>query len=252
MADQDRTLLITGATGGIGEAILKCITAEFTKVVILYASNKPKAVELQEYLEHKNIRAVTIGCDLRDQESVRRMLNEASKSVGDITDLIHCASPMINVAPVLLQKWQEFQNHLNVQLYSAMSLLQELLPPMQARQEGNLVVLLSTVVCNNSPKQWWPYVTTKYALAGFVNGLAKDIDGSGVRLVGILSGGIDTDLARSAGVSKNTLLAPDEVGSFVLKVFNHRNQFCNGTLVFIEKGSPPLQGQLTFQGKDVE
>lgn len=251
-AVQDRTLLITGATGGIGEAILKCVAAEFTKVVILYASNKLKAMELQEQLEHKNIQAMIIGCDLRDQESVRRMLDEASKNMGDITDCIHCASPKINVAPVLLQEWQEFQDHLNIQLYSAMLLLKEILPAMQAHQEGNIVVLLSTVICGNFPKQWWPYITAKYALAGFVNGLAKDIDGSGVRLIGIVSGGVDTDLARSAGVPQNALLAPDELGHLVLKGLNNKNQFHNGTLILIEKGSHPLQGQLTFQGKNVE
>jgi short-subunit dehydrogenase len=162
------TVLLTGATGGIGHAIARRLRRDGAELV-LTGRNADVLAPLAEELGARSVVA-----DLGDTESVRSLLDQA----GPVDVLIaNAALPGVG----FLDRTSEatIDANLAVNLRAPIMLTRALLPQMQERGSGHLVYIGSVSGIVASPGSTL-YNATKFGLRGFAAALRQDLHGTGI------------------------------------------------------------------------
>ncbi|MFE2750638.1 SDR family NAD(P)-dependent oxidoreductase [Actinosynnema sp. NPDC059335] len=185
------TVLLTGATGGIGQSIARAFARRGAKPVL----TGRKAEELARLAEEVGGRAVA--ADLSDPEGVRRLVEEAgSVDVVVANAALPAGGPLLDFTP------EEVARALAVNLEAPIALARALAPAMVDAGRGHLVFvgsLAGKVASAHSSL----YNATKFGLRGFALGLREDLRGTGVG-VSIVQPGF----VRDAGMFAETGAKP--------------------------------------------
>lgn len=204
----DGTVLITGATGGIGQAIARAFASRGAKLIL---SGRRQDV-LEPLAEELGGRV--IACDLASREDVDRLVQE----VGSVDVLIANAGlPATGHITELSQR--QIDTMLEVNLRAPIALARGLIPGMVERGSGHLVFVSSLSGKVASPVTSL-YNATKFGLRGFSLAVREDLRGTGVGssviLPGFISGAgmfADSRAKLPPGVGTKT---PDDVAMAVL------------------------------------
>ena len=120
----DKRILITGASGGIGQAIVQELTE--AQLVLQYRSlGKKHAFSHLSNVQHLQF-------DLTKVEELARLLDE----LHDIDIFIHCVSAPISMKDLERKDWTDFQTHLNVQLKSFFLIFRRVVQGMRQKLLG--------------------------------------------------------------------------------------------------------------------
>jgi short-subunit dehydrogenase len=180
--------LVTGATGGIGQAIARALAAAGAQVVI-----SGRRADVLESLAAE-IGAEVIAADLASREDVLKLASQG----GDVDILV--ANAGLSVPDTLTAyDLDETERALDVNLGAPIMLTHELLPRMVERDSGHLVYIssVSGKVATPAPL----YSATKFGLRGFGQALRKNLHGTGVGVSVIFPGFIrDAGMFHDAGV----------------------------------------------------
>jgi short-subunit dehydrogenase len=186
-----QTVLLTGATGGIGDAIARLVAARGGRLVLT-----GRRLDVLEPLAAE-LGARAVAADLADRGEVERLVADA----GDVDVLIaNAALPadghLLHFAP------DEVDRALEVNLRAPIMLARLLVPGMVRRDRGHLVFVssLSGKVATSGSSL---YSATKFGLRGFASGLRQDLHGSGVGVSAVFPG-----LIRDAGMFAQTEVEP--------------------------------------------
>jgi short-subunit dehydrogenase len=203
------TVLLTGATGGLGQAIARALSARGAKLILTGRRSEvlePLAAEL-------DARALSV--DLSDADGVDRLAAEA----GDVDILVaNAALP----ASGRLETYtvSEIDRALDVNLRAPIVLAHALAPEMIERGRGHLV-FMSSVAGKAATPGAALYNTSKYGLRGFAASLRADLHDSGVGVSAIFPGFIseagmfaDADVKLPVGVGTRT---PQDVARAVVR-----------------------------------
>lgn len=203
-------VLLTGATGGIGQAIAKAFAARGASVVL-----SGRRAEVLEPLATE-ISGRTVPCDLARRDDVERLLTEAQRV--DVL-VANAALPASGMLTELTQ--EEIDRMLEVNLRAPIALARALAPQMIERGRGHMVFVSSLAGKTASPASSI-YSATKFGLRGFALGLREDLHPHGVGVSVVLPGFIrdagmfaDTGLDLPRGVGTRS---PDDVAAAVIKV----------------------------------
>jgi short-subunit dehydrogenase len=205
----DGTVLVTGATGGIGRAIAQAFAARGASLIVTGRRADALASLGQE------LGARTIECDLADRSAVERLADAA----GQLDVLVaNAALPASGVFTELDQ--EQIDRMLEVNLRAPIALVRALAPGMVARRSGHIVLISSLAGKAASPASAI-YSATKFGLRGFAHGVREDLrpHGVGVSVVlpGFISGaGMFADsgatLPRGVGTRR-----PEDVAAAVIR-----------------------------------
>jgi short-subunit dehydrogenase len=181
-----RTVLLTGATGGLGRAIAEALAARGATLVL----SSRKADELEQLAAslpdagHKSV-----VCDLAEEGAALELIDKA----GDIDVLVaNAALPGSGRLESFSQ--DEIGRALRVNLESPVRMTRELLPGWQQRGSGHFVFISSMSGFVSLPRSSI-YAATKFGLRGFALNLREDLRGSGIGVSVISPGAI-----RDAGM----------------------------------------------------
>ncbi len=239
-----RTVLLTGATGGLGNAIARALGARGAKLIL-----SGRRTDVLEPLAEE-VGGRSIAADLTDRAAVERLAAEA----GDV-DILVLNAGLPADGPVLEYTADQVDRALDVNLRAPMILARTLSEPMVARGAGHIVFMSSLagkVATGNSAI----YAATKFGLRGFAWGLRQDLWDTGVG-VSVISPGIIRDAGffadagiaapfgsatRTAGDVGNAVVAAIErdraeivVGSVGEKVWGALGALTPSTLAFINR-----------------
>jgi short-subunit dehydrogenase len=198
MQIQGSTVLLTGATGGIGQAIARALHARGA-LLVLTARRTDALERLAGELEGSRVLSV----DLADPQEVDRIAREAADADILIANAgIPAAGRLESFTP------EEIDRTLAVNLRAPIMLAHALLPGMLARRRGHLLFMSSiagkTTVLGNSL-----YHATKYGLRGFAAALRADLHASGVGVSCLFPGFI-----RDAGIfAESGMRLPPGIGT---------------------------------------
>jgi NAD(P)-dependent dehydrogenase (short-subunit alcohol dehydrogenase family) len=185
-----RPTLITGASGGIGEAIARMLAAAGFPVV-LAARRQERCVRIAAEINEQGGEAHALPLDLADPESIRQLCIEAVAAVGPIEVLVSNAGdvdPFIAVEATP----ERFARQLAVNLAGAQHLCHLLVPPMIGRTRGEVVFVTSDSAVN--PRTHMAgYVAAKAGLEGLATVLAAESEGTGVRVGMVRPGPASTE-----------------------------------------------------------
>ncbi len=195
-----QTVLLTGATGGIGAHI----AAEFAARGVNLALLAYPGVGLEEMAATarlKGIRTASYAMDLSKPEASRQAIEAVTAEFGAIDILVNNAGVEYSAFYHELSE-DRIQEVLDVNLRAPMLLARQVLPGMLRRGRGH-IVNISSLASKAGPAFQECYSATKAALNGFTASLRSTYKGSGVSASAICPGfveaGIYTNLKRRAG-----------------------------------------------------
>ncbi len=189
----NKTVLITGAGGGIGEALCRDFARAGYDVAIHYNSSQESALKLQAELEESyNVRAIAIKADLRNGEEVKSLAETAINAFGKIDVLVNNAG-VAYFSLFQLADDSKVRELFEINLMSAMNLTKEILPSMIKNQWGRIINISSMWGIAGASCEVH-YSASKSALIGFTKALAKETGPSGITVNCIAPGYIDTKM----------------------------------------------------------
>lgn len=181
-----RKALVTGATGGLGEAIARALHAQGA-IVGLHGTREEKLKELAAELGD---RTFVFPANLSDREAVKALGQKAEEELGGVDILVNNAGITRDGLFVRMSD-EDWDAVLNVNLTSVFNLTRELTHPMMRRRNGRIINITSIVGVTGNPGQA-NYCASKAGLIGFSKSLAQEIASRNVTVNCIAPGFIES------------------------------------------------------------
>ena len=238
---QNKTVVITGAAKGIGNACAKLFFAEGANVALLDIAENNSAINDSRWYYQK--------CNVAAENEVKNVMDNIYKKFGSIDFLVNNAGIQRygSVTETSVDEWDEV---MNVNLKSLFLCAKYAIPYMQMNNKG-VVINMSSVQAFVSQQKVAAYTTAKTAILGFTRSIAVDF-APHIRCVSVCPGTIDTPMFREAiALSPNPdevmqecidmhlpkrIGTPEEVAELVLFLCSDKASFINGTAIRIDGG----------------
>ncbi len=193
--------LLTGASSGIGRELAKEL-ANRGALLALAARRRQLLESLSEEIQEAGGAAPTlIDVDLSQPGAARQLATTAQEALGEVDILLNNAGGGVGGRIAAVGDRDEAREAFEVNYWSPLALIQALAPAMLERKSGAIVNVTSMGQVSTWPG-FGAYAATKSALSVATETLAMELHGSGVRVMEVLPGPIDT------AVQGETRLAP--------------------------------------------
>jgi len=237
-----RSILITGASRGIGAACALEFAARGDRVAVHYSSAANKAQEVLASLPGEG--HVVVGADLRDPAAVRVMVDQAAAELGGIDVLVNNAGVFFDhpIEAVSYEDWQRaWADTLGVNLVGAANVTWCALQHMPRGGSSRIVNVGSRGGFRGEPKSP-AYGATKAAIAAFGQSIAKALGPEGIAVTTIAPGFVETDMAAGyldgdSGVEIrgqspfNRVPTAEEVANAVVFLASPEAEWASGTVL---------------------
>jgi len=215
------TVLLTGATGGLGSFIARTFRDLKTKLA-LTAHPGTNLEEMRKTVEERGTQVIAISSDLRNPSLRRELLQQIKRELGPVNILINCAGIEFTSNYHDLSE-ENICDVLKVNLEAPMILSRLLLPDMLERKRGH-IVNISSLAGKAGPAFQEPYSASKAGLIAFTSSLRGTYRQSGVSasvvVPGFVEAGIYAKLKERTGCVAPALLGaspPESVARAVVR-----------------------------------
>jgi short-subunit dehydrogenase len=240
------TVLITGASSGIGLELAKCFAADGCKL-ILTARNKEALEKLAEELRLKNkIEAIVLPADLSLTETPNRIFQELSAQKISVDVLVNNAGFGLHDVFVNLPLQQQLEI-IQVNVTALTELTGLFLPGMIERKRGGILNVASVAGFLPGPNMAVYYASKAFVLS-FTEALAEEIGGTGVAVSAFCPGATETNFGQVARgqktrKSKTSKMPAEQAARFGHRSFRKKQTvaipgFQNHLLVFLTRVLP--------------
>ena len=196
MKDESRIALVTGASSGIGAATARALAARGVTVGIIARRSERLAEVLEACRSHAPDSRSWVA-DLSVPAGAALLAEEAWETFGRLDVLVNNAGiPMRR--PVTRISLEEVERVMRVNYLSPVAMTLAVLPRMIERGSGT-IVNVSSLGGRLGITTEAAYSASKFALCGFSEAMAADLDGTGVKVRLVLPGAIDTEIWDQPG-----------------------------------------------------
>jgi 3-oxoacyl-[acyl-carrier protein] reductase len=243
---QDRVILVTGASRGIGAATAKLLAAHGAAVAVNYFHSEEAARGVVADIEAAGGRALAVAADARDREQVEAMVATVAEELGTIDTLVVNASIQFPVEPFMEYPWEAFEAKLTGELKAAFFTCRAVLPAMLERGEGCIIAISSGLSRHPGPG-FVAHSTAKSGLDAFVRALALELGPKGIRVNTVAPGLTLTDAtawipeehkeaaAMATPMGRNGL--PEDIAGAVLMMASDHSRFVSGSYLPVSGGT---------------
>ena len=219
---QDRVVLITGGSKGIGKALALAFAKEGAKV-FLHGRDEKALKETQALVEGLGAQAAYCIADLMDPRAPEAIVEACRAAFGTVDILINNAGYMER-SRVESTPYECLDRHLKVNVYAPFFLSQKALPCLKESPVGaifNLCSIVSTKAYENQAA----YSISKHAIYGLTKVLSREAYEDNVRVYAISPGLVSTELAVAARpeVPLSNMTDPDELAEWIIFMATHKN-----------------------------
>ena len=240
----NQTVLITGASRGIGAQAARTFAQAGYRVALNYCHSQQEAQALQKELNQQGAQALAVQADVQNRSEVDRMIAQIEAHLGSIDILV-------NNAGIAQQKLftdlteAEWDAMFGVNMKGMFHCTQAVLPSMIRRQYG-AVVNVSSMWGVSGASCEVHYSASKAAVIGFTKALAKEVGPSHIRVNCVAPGVISTDM--NAALSEETLTqlkdetplctlgTPQDVANVILFLASEKSAFITGQTITVDGG----------------
>ena len=189
---QDKVVLITGASRGIGKAIAEECVNQGAKVAFTYISSEEKAKALEAELTANGGVAKGFKSDAGDFEQAQKLVDDVVTEFGTIDVLVNNAGITRDTLLMRMteQQWDEV---INTNLKSAFNLTKAVQKPMLKARYGSIINMSSVVGVSGNAGQS-NYAASKAGLIGFTKSVAQELGSRNIRCNAIAPGFIETEM----------------------------------------------------------
>ena len=182
-----KTVFVTGASGGIGEAIAKKFAENGYFVGVGYNSNRGKAENLA-----KEIAGVAVKADVSDEKSVSAAMNDFLLRAGRLDVLVNSAGIALPIKTLLDTTSKEFDKAFSVNVKGVYNCCKAAIPAML--DGGGSIINISSMWGVTGGSCEAIYSASKAAVIGFTKALAKEYAAAGITINCVAPGYIDTPM----------------------------------------------------------
>ncbi|MCL4768011.1 MAG: 3-oxoacyl-[acyl-carrier-protein] reductase [Hyphomicrobiaceae bacterium] len=235
-----RGALVTGATGGIGDAIARKLHAAGAAVAI----SGTRVDRLEALAGELRDRVHVVPCDLGDRAAVQRLAAEAEARLGTLDILVNNAG-MTKDNIFMRMKDEEWDRVIAVDLTSAFMLCRAAVRNMMRRQWGRIVNITSISGVIGNPGQG-NYAAAKAGMVGMTKSLAREVASRGITANCIAPGFIKTAMtdaltekqveAIAAHIPAATFGTPDDIAAAVLYLSSAEARYMTGQTLHVNGG----------------
>jgi 3-oxoacyl-[acyl-carrier protein] reductase len=243
MRFENKSIIITGGGGKIGKAYAMAFAREGAKVSLPdIASADPVVKAIQD----TGGTAITMKCDVSDEQSVKAMVDETAKRFGTIDVLINNAAYFMTVwkGPFWEMTVEEFDKAMAVNVRGSWLCAKAAVPHMQKQKQGKIINISSNVALTGNAN-YIHYVTSKGALIAMTRAMARELGDYNICVNTVTPGFVVTEgrqvdpayekvRAQQRSI-KRTQVEADLVGT-VLFLSSPESDFMTGQLINVDGG----------------
>jgi len=192
-----KVAVVTGAGQGLGEAIARRLAAEGAAVAVVDVEGG-LADGVAREIQAAGSRAVAVRTDVTDRASVRAMVDEVGRRLGEPDILVNNAGGFPKLRTLLEVEEEEWDAILALNLKSAYLCSRAVLPGMIARRGGRIVSLSSPAARSLTNFSATHYAAAKAGILGFTRHLAYEVGQYGITVNAVAPGTTLTERVRRA------------------------------------------------------
>ncbi len=231
MEIQGRSVLITGGSKGLGAALGRALARAGARVVLV-ARGEEELSRVVEEIRAEGGEAHAFAADVGSKEDVHRIAGAAAALAGPVEILVHNASTLGPTPLRLLldTECEDFGRVLDVNLVGPFRLTRAVAGGMALRGRGLVVHVTSDASVSAYPT-WGAYGVSKAALDHLGRIWAAELEGTGVRMITVDPGEMDTAMHAEAmpDADRAALAAPAEVAERVVEIIRSAEGIPTGT-----------------------
>ena len=240
---ENKIVLVTGATGGIGKTISLALAEQGAIPIIHYNSNEKKAFQLLQEINDIGVQSITIRADIRQEDEVKQMIQSIKEKYGRIDCLVNNAGILVR-GFIAMQSLDKYKNAIDINLLGNFLVLKHV-SMMMIRQKYGTVVNVSSAAGLGGLKGQSVYSSTKGALNSLTLVAAKEMADFNVRVNAVAPGFISTGMLDNATKQdyKHKEIIPmkrfgtaEEVSSVVLFLLSNASSYMTGQILLIDGG----------------
>ncbi|MFR7475584.1 elongation factor P 5-aminopentanone reductase [Frisingicoccus sp.] len=238
-----KTVLITGASRGIGRAIAQIFAEAGWSVGICCKKNIAELSEVKKYIEATGSQCFDFIGDMGCYEEAQKFITEARKVLGPIDCLVNNAgiSHIGLLSDMHAEEWNEI---IQTNLTSVFNCCKQVIPDMVARQSGS-IINISSVWGSCGASCEVAYSASKGGMNAFTKALAKELAPSRITVNAIACGAIDTEMNQFLSKEERDRLideipacrmgTPEEVGRLALQLAG-KHSYLTGQIITLDGG----------------
>lgn len=211
---QEKVVLVTGASQGLGRALAIAYAHEGAKLVI-NARSEEKLHPIAQEAERLGAEVLAVPADVADSESVDRLVSQATDRFGRIDVLVNNAGllgPRVKIEEFPEDEWRKV---IDANLTGLFLVSKATVPHL--RPGASIINLVSGVSVEGRP-EWGAYSVSKFGVEGLTQIMAAELEDRGVRVNAVDPGGMNTEMraaAYSVEDAENRISPEDNVDVFL-------------------------------------
>jgi NAD(P)-dependent dehydrogenase (short-subunit alcohol dehydrogenase family) len=252
MVQDNKTVLVTGASRGIGRATALALAETGAHVLVHYGRSTEEAESLVAGIHSKGGRADAIRADLGTPEGATLLAKEVRSIVGERLDVLVSNAGISKAATIKDHTVADFDNLFATNVRSPFFLVQQLLPILV---EGSNIIVISSLGARAVVGQpgldnpsLLAYTSTKGALETLVKNWAAILGPRGIRVNAVAPGVIDTDMSNftKSEAGREAILGmqalkrigkPEDVADVVAFLASDKARWITGASIPVDGGS---------------
>ena len=235
------TALVTGASGGLGSAIVTALVEQGATVAV----SGSNAAKLKTFADGFGGKAIPLVCDLSDGAAVDALVPQAVEALGGKLDILVNNAGVTRDNLLMRMKDEEFTEVIKVNLEAAFRLMRAAAKPMMKARFGRIISVSSVVGATGNPGQA-NYVASKAGLIGMTKAVAQELASRGITANAIAPGFMTSamtvalnDQQRDAILSRIPLGAMGsgaDIGAAVVYLASKEAGYVTGQTIHVNGG----------------
>ncbi len=250
MAETNGTIIITGASRGIGAATARLAAQRGYAVCVNFRNDAAAAHRVAQDIQARGGRATTVKADVAREADVLRLFDAARDALGPVTALVNNAGILERHMRLDEMEVGRLERVFATNVVGAFLCAREAVRRMSTRHGGSgggIVNVSSVAATLGSPNEYVDYAASKGAMDTMTIGLAREVAQEGIRVNAVRPGVIYTDIHASGGEPERVERVkafvpmkrggqPEEVARAVLWLLSDDASYTTGTLLDVSGG----------------
>jgi 3-oxoacyl-[acyl-carrier protein] reductase len=244
MRFKDKLAIVTGATRGIGRAIVLELAKEGANAVFTYLKSDDLANSLKKEIENLGVKAYPFKIDVRDFDKVDEWKERIKEQFNRIDILINNAGIIKDGALAMMERdsWREV---IDTNLNGLFNMTKAFIVTFMKQKSGNIINITSLTGIIGMPRQT-NYAASKGGIIAFTKSLAKEVAPFNIRVNAVAPGFIETDMTSSLKeehikqimpqIPLGRFGRPEEVAKVVSFLASDESNYITGEVIRIDGG----------------